>query len=290
MTSAVAALNDDLGGHFCMKCQTPDVEYVTTLFAFSSYTKRDNVHGDRLFFATQTSDGRAVTVMFHPVPYRLFLTPPNFEAIQQQGLEFLRLGMHWIHTCTRKMDSLCNIDQELFEVRFQSRSRYLGAYRKLVRRDVPLAIDGAHDALYGLDAVLNLGIPGVCATLRIQPWAGKLEQNGSQWNILIPFRVCVHGEPPQLPVLSTVMAIEWNATEEKMCIAFSDVMEKYGVGELKKFDDTLRKARPTVVLLHDIETTLWQVYRYASSRRAIVSVDGSLSFTEMVGGTMESSD
>lgn len=265
MTSAVAAFNDDFGGRLCMECQTPDVEYVATLFAYSSYTKRDNVHGDRLFFATQTSDGRAVTVMFHPVPYRLFLTPPNFEAIQQQGVEFLRFGMHSIHTCTRKMDSSCNIDQELIEVRFQSRSRYLEAYQQLVKRHVPLAIDGAHDALCGLDAVLNLGIPGACATLRIQRWAGKLEQNGSQWNILIPSHVCVHGDPPKLPVLSTVMAIEWNASEEKMCIAFSDVVEKYGVGELKKFDDTLRKARPTVVLVHDIETTLRQVYRYASS-------------------------
>ena len=120
MTSAIAALNDDSGGRVCMKCQTPDVEYVATLFAYSSYTKRDIVHGDRLFFVTQASDGRAVTVMFHIVPYRLFLTPPNFQAIQQQGVEFLRFGMHSIHTCTRKMDSSCTIDQELIEVRFQS--------------------------------------------------------------------------------------------------------------------------------------------------------------------------
>lgn len=265
MTSAAAALNDDLGGRVCMECQTPDDEYVATLFAYSSYTKRDSVHGDRLFFATQTSDGRAVTVMFHPVPYRLFLTPLDFKAIQQKGIEFLRFGMHSIRTCIRKMDSSCTIDQELIEVRFQSRYRYLEAYQQLVKRGVPLAIDGAHDVLHGLDAVLNHGIPGACATLRIKHWAGKLKQNGSQWNILVPSRVCAHGDPPQLPVLSTVMAMEWNAAEEKMCIAFSDVVEKYGVGQLKKFEDTLRKARPTVVLLHDIETTLRHVYRYVSS-------------------------
>lgn len=111
--------------------------------------------------------------------------------------------------CIRTLDSFCHQQQELIEVHFYSRRRYMDAYNLLVNAKLPVAIDGAHDALHRLDVVLNLGIPGACTTLTFKSMTA-VHVTDSHWRINTPANVCVYGILPRMSVLQRVISIAWN--------------------------------------------------------------------------------
>ena len=245
-------LSDDGGGRVCQECTTLESDYVASLFSYSAYTdRRPPVRGDTLFLAAQTHDYRMVTLEFPRVPYRLFLSRADFGAIQQKG----GIPDAEIRSCTRTVDSLGSVEQELIEVRLYSRSRYINVYNRLVEKKVPVAIDCAHDVLSGLDAVLNLGLPGACAALRLRRSAVKTVTE-SHWLVEAPARICAHGVSPRLPLLRNVVAVGWNA-DHTLSIGLSGSTERrVGVTEAK---DILSRLRPAVVLVRDKDATLRQI-------------------------------
>ena len=256
-TSRVLLLNDDWGGRVCPQCQTANADYVDTLFAYSAYTKQDPVRGDTLFLAAQTHEHRTVMVEFSRVPYRLFLAPQDFRTIALRGEMVHAEFRH----CIRTLDSFCHQQQEFVEVRFYSRCRYMDAYDLLVNAKLPVVIDGAHDALHGLDAVLNLGIPGACGTLRFKSMAA-VHVTDSHWRIDAPANVCIHGILPRMPVLQRVMSIAWNV-DGTMSIGFDKQEERYEVAKAREVAAIVEKFHPTVVLVREKEKTLLRLHQSA---------------------------
>ena len=116
----VSFLKDDFGGCVCMGCPSWIDSYVTTLYAYSSYTKRSFQYEDVLFFAVQTVNYRTVVVEFPRIPYRLFLSPEHFKIVREHHV--------MIHTdfrhCTRVMDSLNTAKRDFIEVRLYLRVDY----------------------------------------------------------------------------------------------------------------------------------------------------------------------
>ena len=200
MTTPGSILPDDGGGRVCQECTASKCDYILTLFTYSCYTNRYNSlsRGDSLFLVAQTLDYQTATIEFPRVPYRLYLTPSDFAVIQKEG----GVTDAEIRSCFRTLDSSRSDGQEFIEVRFYSRIRYLNVYKRLVENNLTLAIDGAHDALNGLDAVLNLGIPGACAVLRFRRLAAKLVGE-SHWLVEEPAGICVHGVSPRMPLFET---------------------------------------------------------------------------------------
>ena len=253
MTSPGSILPDDGGGRVCQDCNASDFDYIFTLFTYSCYTNRYNslFRGDALFLAAQTLDHKTVTIEFPRVPYRLYLTPSDFRVIQKKG----GVADAEIRSCFRTLDSSRSGGQEFIEVRVYSRTRYLNVYKRLVENNLTLAIDGAHDALNGLDAVLNLGIPGACAVLRFRRSAAKLVGK-SHWLVEEPTSICVHGLPPRMPLLRNVVAMEWN-DDRTLSISLADGTEKrVAVSEAKEI---LSGIRPTVILVRNKDVTLQQI-------------------------------
>ena len=253
MTSPGSILPDDGGGRVCQECNASDFDYIFTLFTYSCYTNRYNslFRGDALFLAAQTLDHKTVTIEFPRVPYRLYLTPSDFRVIQKKG----GVADVEIRSCFRTLDSSRSGGQEFIEVRVYSRTRYLNVYKRLVENNLTLAIDGAHDALNGLDAVLNLGIPGACAVLRFRRSAAKLVGK-SHWLVEEPTSICVHGLPPRMPLLRNVVAMEWN-DDRTLSIGLADGTEKrVAVSEAKEI---LSGIRPTVILVRNKDVTLQQI-------------------------------
>lgn len=260
--------NDDWGGRVCRQCDLLDDDYVATLFAYSAYTKRDADRGDTLFLATHDSNGELVTVEFSKVPYRLFLTLDTAKAVCLDGChgKDLQLAIERyaeLHTCTRKVDSFCSEHRELVEVRFHSRKRYMEVFQYLEVKNIPVAIDGAHDALQGLDALLNLGIPGAAVTICLQPTAG-VPLSRSRWRIDSPTLVCVHGANHRLPPNLTEVAIGM-APDKNICVGFCDQVAWFGEAEAKIFAKQMTKIRPTVIVVRNKEKTMRQLYNYAPS-------------------------
>ena len=115
------------------------------------------VGGDTLFVAAQTLNGEFVTVEFPRVPFRLFLNPDAVGPIcvdERYGKNLqLAITRHAeLRACTRRVDSLSGESREVVEVRFRARSSYIDVYQILKAKGIPVFIDGAHDALQGLDA------------------------------------------------------------------------------------------------------------------------------------------
>ena len=258
--------NDDWGGRVCRQCNTPDDGYDATLFAYSSYTKRDAARGDKLFLAAQTQYDRVVTVEISRVPYRLFLDPSEFQAIFKEGLygKVLQktIGQYAeIRTCIRGVDSLQGASRDVVELRFHSRTLYLDVYHQLKEKNVRVAIDGAHDALHGLDALINLGIPGICVTLRLRR-GGFIVQDQSHWRVDRPASVCVHGHVPRFPSNLTEVAIGFGS-DQSVCVGHLEEVAWFGATEAMAFTRILSKIRPKVVVVRDKERTLQQIYNYA---------------------------
>ena len=211
MNASILTLDDDQGGRVCRQCGTQDDGYVKTLLVYSAYTSRDAVRGDTLFLAAQTLNGEFVTVEFPRVPYRLFLNPDAVGLICVDELygENLKLAITRhaeLRACTRRVDSLSGQYRDVVEVRFRARALYTDVYQILKAKGIPVFIDGAHDALQGLDALLNLGIPGATVTVRFRPSAGfQLDQ--SRWRVNSPADVCVHEVSPSRPFNLAEVAI-----------------------------------------------------------------------------------
>ena len=252
MTTLGSILPDDGGGRVCQGCTASECDYILTLFTYSCYTDRHSFfRGDTLFLAAQTLDHKTVTIEFPRVPYRLYLTPSDFRDIQKKG----GVPDAEIRSCIRTLDSSCSDGQEFIEVRVYSRMRYLNVYKRLVENNLTLAIDGAHDALNGLDAVLNLGIPGACAVLRFRRSAAKVVGE-SHWLVEEPADICVHGVSPRMPLFRNVVAMEWN-DDRTLSIGFADGTERrVATFEMR---DILSKIRPTVILVRNKDITLQQI-------------------------------
>ena len=221
MNASILTLDDDQGGRVCRQCGTQDDGYVKTLLVYSAYTSRDAVRGDTLFLAAQTLNGEFVTVEFPRVPYRLFLNPDAVGLICVDELygENLKLAITRhaeLRACTRRVDSLSGQYRDVVEVRFRARALYTDVYQILKAKGIPVFIDGAHDALQGLDALLNLGIPGATVTVRFRPSAGfQLDQ--SRWRVNSPADVCVHEVSPSRPFNLAEVAIGLGCSGTHLC-------------------------------------------------------------------------
>lgn len=163
--------------------------------------------------------------------------------------------------CIRTLDSFCHQQQELIEVHFYSRRRYMDAYNLLVNAKLPVAIDGAHDALHRLDVVLNLGIPGACTTLTFKSMTA-VHVTDSHWRINTPANVCVYGILPRMSVLQRVISIAWNVYGT-MSIGFDKQEERYEVVKAREVAAIVEEFRPTVVLIREKEKTLLRLHQSA---------------------------
>lgn len=268
MNASIATLNDDQGGRVCRQCGTQDDGYVTTLLAYSAYTSRDVVRGDTLFLAAQTLNGEFVTVEFPRVPYRLFLNPDAVGLICVDELygENLKLAITRhaeLRACTRRVDSLSGQYRDVVEVRFRTRALYTDVYQILKAKGVPVFIDGAHDALQGLDALLNLGIPGATVSIRLRPSAGfQLDQ--SRWRINSPADVCVHEVSPSRPFNLAEVAIGLGP-DRSICVGDHNRVAWFGEAEAKIFERHLTKIRPRVIVVRDKPNTMRRLQEYTGS-------------------------
>lgn len=268
MNASIITPNDDQGGRVCRQCCTQEDGYVTTLFAYSAYTKRDAVRGDTLFLAAQTLNGEFVTVEFARVPYRLFLNPDAVGAICVDGLhgENLQLAITRhaeLRACTRRVDSLSGEHRAVVEVRFHARALYIEVYQILKDKSIPVFIDGPHDALQGLDALLNLGIPGAAVTVRLRPTAG-FQVSQSRWRIDSPADVCVHEVSPSHPSNLAEVAIGLGP-DKSICVGDRNQVAWFGEAEAKIFERHLTKMRPRVIVVRDKEKTMRRLQEYTGS-------------------------
>lgn len=258
--------HDDRGGRVCLQCDTPEEDYVATVFPYSVYTRTDVVEGDSLFIAAQTLNGEFVTVEFSRVPHRLFLHPENLRAIcidelHGKNLQVAITRHAQLRRCTRRVDSLSGEHRDLVEVRFHSRALYTDVYAGLRAENIPVFIDGAHDALSGLDALLNLGIPGVAVIMRLKPSAG-FDVHRSRWYIDIATSVCVHEVSTRVPSNLSEVAIGLGP-DKSICVGYQNREAWFGKEEANIFKRQLAKIRPRVIVVRDKEKTVRQLHDYA---------------------------
>ena len=238
-----------------------------SLFTYSSYTKRDSHKGDALFLAAHTLNGELVTVEFSRVPYHLFLGHEATKAVCLDGLHGkslqLTIERHAKRfACTRRLDSSGEIT-ELVELRFYSWIRYTEVLQLLKGKNIPIFIDGSHDALQGLDALLNLGIPGTPAAICLKPTAGILVGT-SRWCITSPRHVYVHDIIPPVPSNLTEVAIGVGP-DGNICVGYRDQVAWFGDKDARIFEKQMTKIRPTVIVVRDREATMRRLHAYAQS-------------------------
>lgn len=266
MSELESPSNDDWGGRVCRQCNTPIDGYISTLYAYSAYTKRDAFRGDSLFLAAHTDDDELVTVEFTRVPYRLYLQHESAKACMDgiYGRNLQSTIEHYaeFRVCTRRIDSRGE-ERKLVELRFRSRKWYMEVYQHLKCKSITVFIDSAHDALQGLDALLNLGIPGAPVALRLKPSAGTLVDS-SRWRIDSPTSVCVHGVKPRFPSNLTEVAIGVGP-DKSICVGYRDQMAWFGEKEGKAFEKQMSKIRPTVIVLRDRDTTMRQLHDFVKT-------------------------
>ena len=148
----------------------------------------------------------------------------------------------------------------MVEVRFRARATYADVYQTLQAKGIPVFIDGAHDALQSLDALHNLGIPGVTVTMRLRPSAGFKVSN-SRWRINSPADVCVHEVLPCRPVDLAEVAIGLGP-DKSICVGDHDRVAWFGEAEAKIFERHLTKIRPRVIVVRDKLTTMHRLQEY----------------------------
>ena len=268
INASIITLNDDQGGRVCRQCGTQDDGYVMTLLTYSAYTSRDVVRGDTLFLAAQTLNGEFVTVEFPRVPYRLFLNPDTVgpicvDELYGKNLQLAITRHAELRACTRRVDSASGEYRNLVEVRFRARALYIEVYQILKDKGIPVFIDGAHDALQGLDALLNLGIPGATVTIRLRPSAG-FQISQSRWCINSPADVCVHEVSTSRPINLTEVAIALGP-DKSICVGDRNRVAWFGEAEAKIFERHLAKIRPRVIVVRNKEKTMRRLQEYSGS-------------------------